>query len=501
MPEIIQPIIPENTSFSNDNYDDDESLRRKIKRNIAMKMTPPEMQNKVPVGAEKVDDLEPIKVKQYILVTCDFAGLGFAKQEIDRNDSPVIIAYKPKDGYEDKDMKDSYKKCAEGICETFELDKLLENRDEYKDWIWVWDGNHNVDENELLKSEGYKVIFGGEFCYQLENDREYGLKFAEECGLISPESFEFSSVDDGVRFLEEHAEENFVFKPNETDENWLTYVPVNEEPVNGNIELREFIMAIDKSFNLSNGFILQKKVQGVEVNVEAFCLNGEFIFAHANFENKKTGVNDSGSACGCAYDVDFKLDMNSELFRRTVGKFSDKLKEKGFTGFADANVIVGEFQEIYFLEFCFRTGYNMAINFFFNLSNKTYLEFCGDLADGVNKIQSRDGFGATLTVFSDHQHCGLPVYFPESLKNKFYPFDLYEEDDKYYQAGVPSNGHELAIVCAHDYSIELALKNVVENAEKVVVPGGYARFDAYKLKDTPRSPKRRLEALETMKML
>ncbi len=440
-----------------------------------------------------------VNSRKYILVTADFAGLGFCKQEIDKNDSVVIIAYKPKDGFECPEEKESYEKCAEGICETFELDKIMENREEYRDWIWIWDGNHNVPENVKLRAEGFKVVFGGAFPYQLENDREFGLKFAEECGLESPESFEFGNVDDGVKFLEEREEENFVFKPNKTDENWLTYVPVNDDPINGNIELREFITAVGKSFPLSDGFILQKKVKGVEVNVESFYLNGVAILAHANFEEKKTAVNNTGSACGCAFDVDFKIRLDSELYRRTVGKFEKRLFDIKYTGFADANVIVGDFQQIYFLEFCFRPGYNMAVNFFYNLANKTFLEFAGDMIDGTNDIKARDGFGATLTIFTDHAHMGLPIYFPESLNNKFYSFDIYAEDDKFYLSGLPSK--EVAIVCDHEYSIENALRNVVDNAEKVIVPGGFARYDCHKLKDTPRGPKRRLEALESMGLI
>ena len=58
----------------------------------------------------------------------------------------------------------------------------MKNRAEMRDWYWIFDGNHSVDENELLRSEGFKVGLGGELSYKMEKDREFGIELAEKYG-------------------------------------------------------------------------------------------------------------------------------------------------------------------------------------------------------------------------------------------------------------------------------------------------------------------------------
>lgn len=440
--------------------------------------------------------------RKYILVTDTFAGLGFADEHITKHpEGEVIIAYGFDESKMEKDKAkeqwEQYDKVGEGIVETFRMDKIMKNREEYRDWYWVFDGNHNVEENELLRKEGFKVVFGGEFCNKLENDREFGNEFAEECGLFSPDTHDFESFDDGIKFLEENEESAFVFKPNHCEENWMTYVPVAEDPINANLELREYMVAIEKIDKVNEGYILQKKVKGIEVNVEGFYMNGELVYAHANFENKKTGMDDTGAASGCAFDVEFTIPNNCKLFQITVGKFNDRIKEMKYTGFADANVIIGEFQDVYFLEFCWRWGYNSHCNLFFNLFEHTLLQCSADLYDGTFVPKVKDGFGASLTLFTEHYHTGLPIYIPDSLRNKTYLMDAYKEDDKLFMVGTD---HEICLAMAHEYTIELALKNVVENGQKVLFPCRYARWDAYTNKDANSGPKRRWEGLNSMRM-
>lgn len=42
------------------------------------------------------------KTRKFVLVSADFSGVGFAIQEIQKNDSEVIIAYKPKEEVEEE---------------------------------------------------------------------------------------------------------------------------------------------------------------------------------------------------------------------------------------------------------------------------------------------------------------------------------------------------------------------------------------------------------------
>ena len=116
--------------------------------------------------------------RKFVLVTKDFSGMGFAIQEIQKNNSEVLIAYKLSDKLEKDEIKE-YKQMGKGFVEKIELDELMQNRKDYKDFYFLWDGNHNYEEGEILIKEGFKVWGGSKFTYDLENDREFGVKFAE----------------------------------------------------------------------------------------------------------------------------------------------------------------------------------------------------------------------------------------------------------------------------------------------------------------------------------
>ena len=66
-----------------------------------------------------------------------------------------------------------------------------ERRGEWKDAYWIWDHNHAVEQNELLREEGFKVLGGSRYCYGMEHDRAGCLQQAELYGLIAPPSHRF----------------------------------------------------------------------------------------------------------------------------------------------------------------------------------------------------------------------------------------------------------------------------------------------------------------------
>jgi phosphoribosylamine-glycine ligase len=432
--------------------------------------------------------------RKFILVTNEkYSGLGFAV-----NEPNVILAYRYEKPHTSEEL-DSLNLVGEGLVNKLPLEFLLENKQDYYDYYWIWDGNHNYEIHDLLKKHGFKVCdMGGKFTYVLENDREFGLQFAESCGLFAPETFEFTSPEDGIAFLEENEDKAYVFKPSNEDDNSLTYVPINEEPSKANKEIRQYIEAY-ASHPATWDYILQEKVKGVEVNIEAFFINGEPYFTHANFEDKFNHQGDTGEATGCSFDIDFEIDLTSRLYIETVGKMEDQLSFKNYTGFADANVIIGD-NEVYFLEFCFRPGYNMAPNFFYNLSNKSFFETIADMIDGIKDVKCRPGFGASMTVFANKQRLGLPIYYPECFEDKVYLFDAYMDNDILKMAGIGYGDPEILVVLDHGYTIEDSLENVSEIAEEVIFKNCFYRIDAeegdYKL-----SPMKRLNALNAMKML
>jgi len=441
--------------------------------------------------------------RKFVIVTDEnYAGLGFAIKEIEENGSEVIMSYKYSDEYDElsDNDKESLDIQGNGLVEKIALDDLMENRSEYKDWYFIFDMNHNPEENTILRNEGFKVIGSSELTCKLEDDRDFGTKFAEECGLLPPPTFPFTSAEDGIAFLEENEFTSYVLKPNGNSDNSLTYVPINEEPSAANIEMREFIEAYNGD-EAMNDYILQEIVKGVEVNVEGYYVNGECVFAHANFENKKNHEHDTGEATGCAFDVDFEIPISSKLFQMTVGKMSEKLRGLNYTGAADANVIIGDFDQVYFLEFCYRNGYNSSINFFYNLCNKTLCQTYADMIDGIPDIKAKSGFGTTITMYTNKQHRGNPIYIPDSVKKDAYFFDAYQEDDKLKMSAIGFGKHpEMLVICAHGYTISETLKECEEKCWKVIFKDRYFRMDTWK-HDTWHSPQRRFEAIKAMGLI
>jgi phosphoribosylamine--glycine ligase len=435
-------------------------------------------------------------MRKYILVTETFDGLGFCFDKR-LEDSEVVIAYQylPKDNKDLGEEEEGYLNNGGGMVKKYPLAKLMAKREKLKDWYWIWDLNCNCEESEILREEGFKVFGGSQFTYDLENDRGFGIKFAESCGLKSPEYKEFSSIEEGISFLEQNEDNAYVYKPNHED-NAYTTVPISEEPDKANIEIRRLI----KSLGFTD-YILQERVNGVEVNVESFYVKGKCVFTWANLENKKVANGEMGVASGCSFDLGWQIDDNCELAEMTVRKFDDKLAEMEYTGFGDANVIISDYNEVNFLEFCFRSGYNSHPNLFINLASKSFLETCADMIDGKFETEFKKGFGASLTIFTDKHKEGLPVYIPESLRDKTYLFFVMK-DEEGDEDDICISGYskEICISTAHNYDIKSSLESVICNAEKIKFSNRYFRTDLADDKVT-NSPISRYAGLVSMGLL
>lgn len=452
--------------------------------------TPSEMRKRIAKNKGVPDEEQPGSDRKFILITADGSGLGFADQEVRRNGSEVIVALQPTKAIDD-DKQENWDIQGEGLFPTTTLDQLFKDREEYRDYFWVFDANHNEDIGEKLKSEGFKTFNGTKFQDTLEHDREKGLAFAESVGLHSPPHHEFSSPEDGVAFLEANPLKAFVVKPNDSDDSALTQTFREEdEDFEANIAAQKFI----KAMNL-NDYILQERVKGVEVNTEIFFSHGKPVLAQANLECKRRHNTDLGCATGCAMDVCWVVDIKSPLVQKTAGLFTKVLAEMDYTGFADTNVIISDENQIWFLEFCFRTGYNAHPNFFMTLAEKTYLQTIADLIDEV-PVAAKKGFGASITLFTDKPRLGLPLHVHKPIIPFFHLFDGYKDPDSDHPGDYLTGGfaNEIGIVTAHNYTIETAFQDALANVNKVKYVNKDHRTDGDRT-DFPTSPVRRYQAL------
>ena len=213
--------------------------------------------------------------------------------------------------------------------------------------------------------------------------------------------------------------------------------------------------------------------------MEYFCVEGEVKSAQINLEVKRVSEAslvdgyEKGSLCGCAFDVCRDINVDCKLAEMTVGKLKDYIKENKHTGFADINFIL-DGEKVWFIEWCWRTGYNAHPNYFMNVSNKSYLDTIADMIDGIYEPDVKKTWGASVTMYTDHPAKGIPISFPDNIKDKIFLFDGMQGKKCIIETGI---SNELVVVGGEGSSIKKALMDAYENVSLVNIIKGDYRSD------------------------
>jgi len=421
---------------------------------------------------------------RFIIATLHYAGLGFALRLIDEGHN-VIVGYC---GTSDRRTCEEYDLVGNGLVAKQRLSDLVAARETHRDAYWIWDENHSVDENELLRREGFRVFGGGRYSETMEHDRDACLAFVANHGLQPPPSFAFERANDAVSFLEEHSETSYVYKP-DRGESYDTWLPESELARDANLELRQHLRSLKKDAP----FVLQERKDGIETNVEVWFVQGEPRFAFMNLESKRRLAGDLGDLVGCAFDFTFVIPVESRAVQASVGRLFDTYREMRYTGFGDANFIAAR-DGIWFFEKCERFGYNAHPNLLWNLNRDPLAETLASLVDGTFHPNFSPGFGASCTMYMDHRASGKVIQFPSSIARDLYFYDVYREGELLLTAGYYD---DVLIANGFGYTIPTAWDAALAKAEAVKFPGRAFRIDGGGT-DYPSSPLRRYEALQAM---
>jgi phosphoribosylamine-glycine ligase len=421
---------------------------------------------------------------RFIIATQHFAGLGFALRLADEGHD-VVVAHR---GINDRRATGCYDLVGDGLVEKIPLADAMANRERYRDAYWIWDENHSVDENELLRREGFKVFLGGAYADRMEHDRDACLAFVDRYGLKPPPSFAFEDAREAAEFVEAHADTAYVYKP-DRGENYETWVPQSTEAVEANLELRAHL----RSLRNRSPFVLQELKHGIETNVEAWFVDGEPRFAFMQIESKRKLAGDLGDFVGCAFDFCFEVPLESRAVRESVGRLFPAYKEMRYTGFGDANFIAAR-DGIWFFEKCERFGYNAHPTLLWTLNRDPLGETFASLVDGTFKPNFAPGFGASCTMYMDHRLAGKVIQFPATIAADLYLYDVYKSDDLLFTAGYYD---DVLIATAFGYTMPTAWEAALAKAHAVKFPGRSFRIDGDGT-DFPSSPIRRYEALQAM---
>jgi phosphoribosylamine--glycine ligase len=463
---------------------------------LANKSDSPEDEDSTPAydGEES-----PSQDRQFVIVTKDYSGLGWAKKLMEEGETVTLAGENPEDKPEFKKLYDMVAKDWIPRMDLSEAMGKLQTDSTY----WIFAENNFTEEAEMLRKKGQRVFGTSTLSEKLEHDRNYAVQIAEEAGLSSPPTHEFTSKAEGVAFLDANPDKAYVFKPDDSGgTNYSTFVPIRKADKDANRETYTYLAHMKAE---PGAYILQERIpieEGTEANAEVWLFEGEPILAFLGLEVKRKNTYDLGEMAGCGGDVVSMIPLDCKLVTETIGKMLPFYQEQKYTGFADVNIIFTK-DGPKFLEVCNRFGYSAHVTLFLALAQDGFGNILADFIDGNVEGMAerfRAGFGSSLTMFLDHPREGMPIHVDTKYTEMFYPFDGYMDDDTLLLAGY---SNEIGIYVAFGNTLGEAAKNCKEQLafdEAVSVPDMYYRWD---LDETNyyNAPVTRYKALQKMGLL
>jgi phosphoribosylamine--glycine ligase len=181
------------------------------------------------------------------------------------------------------------------------------------------------------------------------------MKAAKMCGIRVPKWKQFTDFGKAKKHVQANSQV-WVFKPLGNKNPEYTYVADSGDDM---LDMLDYYAANWKG---PVNFILQERIEGVELSTEAFYLNGAIQEHTLNctIECKKFMPGDIGPNTGCMGSVvRFWKKADPKIYRFTLRKFESFLKRFKYTGPLDINCIVSKNDRMpYFLEWTARFGYS-----------------------------------------------------------------------------------------------------------------------------------------------
>ena len=208
---------------------------------------------------------------------------------------------------------------------------------------------------DRLKGDGFKTYGGGKLNDSLELNRAFGMKTAKMCGIKVPNWKQFTNFKTASRYVQDN-ECLWVFKPMNNKNPELTYVSQSNSDM---LDMLEYFGSVWEG---DIDFVLQEKIEGVEISTEAFYIDGVLVKGTLNstIELKKFMDSDIGPNTGCQGSVvRFWKKSDPKIYKLTLAKLESFLKRFKYTGPLDCNCIISEKDKMpYFLEWTARLGYS-----------------------------------------------------------------------------------------------------------------------------------------------
>lgn len=204
-----------------------------------------------------------------------------------------------------------------------------------------------------IRATGRRVLGSSGWTERIELSRDMGSNVAAGLGLSIPDTQRFRSLSDGLRYLNAHPKQRWVFKPSDNQDLDLTYV----EQAPGELVLK-MEGEIKARLPEKTAFILQEVIDGVEISTEGWFRGDRWWGFNHTIEDKCLMNYDLGPRIGSANNTVW-IKRKPGLLTKELQKMTPKLKRAGYIGPVDVNAIVSaRDHKPYFLEFTPRLGYD-----------------------------------------------------------------------------------------------------------------------------------------------
>ncbi len=352
------------------------------------------------------------------------------------------------------------------------------------DGVILFESASAGETQDELRRDGFNVIGGSALGDALEQNRGYAQQVLRDLGLATAPTREFNSFDDAISFVT-RSPGRYVFKLN--GPNWPSTRNYVGEMENGE-DMIALLIATRNNWTSDEtpSFVLMEHLTGVEVGVGAL-FNGEQFLSPPNldWEHKRFFPGDLGELTGEMGTV-VTYRSAQKLFDATLARLAPTLRESGYVGYINLNMIVNR-EGVWPLELTCRFGYPG-----FPILDSLHAEDWGSIFASLVKrdrltIETMDGFsvGVVLTVpsfpYSDgytELGRGTPICFRDSMtendRKSLHYGEVTLSDGQLVTAGMIGY---VMVVTGLGPTVEEARESVYNRIQKVVIPNGRYRTD------------------------
>jgi hypothetical protein len=368
----------------------------------------------------------------------------------------------------------------DGLLEKVSAEKLVEHLRTVQDTensFVIFDINNLFKYAQQVAELGFPGNYPTEEDVILEVDRAAAKQFAAERypHLRVAQTHEFSTVEQGVRFLES-TDELWVLKGK--DDQARVVVPDVQDSQLARGQLLEALKTQREAYE-SAGYILELLIPSlIELTPEKTYWDGVPVATVLDIENKPMGAGNIGPQTGCAQDLVFATDLEDKINQIAFPPFVDELarQHKGLFIWDASILIDGKTGKMYFGEYCpNRFGYNCLMTQI-ALAGSAH-KFFSSLRQGKSPYPTNQ-VSTSVRLFNYRQESdGMPlagsrIEYADKIEDSLWLWDVRHEKGKRVSVGLDKN---VGVLTGKGRSVLEASKRMYRANDAFSFEGAYFR--------------------------